>query len=126
MWAFLSWLRTVYRRLLQLLRMLLFREKPWLRFGRRTGKQDRNPVYLSPPKPPWVRREILRLKALMPDAGCRRIAATFNRRFAGPRQMTVGKTFVNEVIRDHQDTTLFACFCGTWLGQCSAKMYPKQ
>lgn len=109
MWLFLCWLRTVYRRLLQLLRMLLFREKPWLRFGRRTDKQDRNPVYLSPPKPPWVRREVLRLKALMPDPGCRGIAATFNRRFAGPKQMTVGKTFVNEVIRDHQDTTLFAC-----------------
>jgi transposase InsO family protein len=38
----------------------------------------------------------------MPEAGCRRIADTFNRRFAGPKQMTVGKTFVNGVIRDHQ------------------------
>ena len=26
------------------------------------------------PKPPWVTREVLRLKALMPDDGCRKIA----------------------------------------------------
>lgn len=38
----------------------------------------------------------------MPDAGCRRIAATFNRRFACLKQMTVGKTFVHAVIRDHE------------------------
>ena len=33
-------------------------------------------------KPAWVRREVIRLKALIPDAGCRCIAAVFNRRFA--------------------------------------------
>ena len=35
----------------------------------------------SPAKPPWVRQEIIRLKALMPHTGCRRIADNFNRRF---------------------------------------------
>jgi len=50
----------------------------------------------------WVRREIIRLKALMPEAGCRRIADSFNRRFAARRRMTVGKTFVSEFLREHR------------------------
>lgn len=45
-------------------------------------------------KPAWVRQEIIRLKALMSHAGCRRIADSFNRRFSLKRKMTVGKTFV--------------------------------
>lgn len=49
-------------------------------------------------KPAWVVREIIRLKALMPDVGCRSIATIFNRRFAR-RKMTVGKTFVADTIR---------------------------
>ena len=54
-------------------------------------------------KPPWVRREVIRLKALMLEAGtCRAIALVFNRRFAGKRNMTVGRTWVNEVIRKHR------------------------
>lgn len=56
----------------------------------------------SRPKPPWVKREIIRLKALMPQSGCRTLADTFNRRFAATRQMTVGKTYVSDTIREHQ------------------------
>jgi transposase InsO family protein len=52
-------------------------------------------------KPAWVRSELQRLKALMPDAGCRAIADCFNRRFAAKHAMTVGKTFVSQVIRNH-------------------------
>jgi transposase InsO family protein len=37
----------------------------------------------------------------MPASGCRTLAQTFNRRFAHAKQMTVGKTFVSQVIRDH-------------------------
>jgi transposase InsO family protein len=58
------------------------------------------------PKPAWVQREIVRMKALMPEAGCRRIADTFNRRFARhkavKRRATVGKSFVAETIRHHR------------------------
>ncbi len=55
------------------------------------------------PKPLWVRREIIRLKALMREAGtCRVIEKTFNRRFAHKKHMTVGRTFVNELIRKHR------------------------
>jgi transposase InsO family protein len=53
-------------------------------------------------KPAWVRQEIIRLKALMPHAGCRAIADSFNRRFAAEPRMTVGKTFVSEVTQRHQ------------------------
>ena len=53
-------------------------------------------------KPAWVVREIIRLKALMPDAGCRSIANIFNRRFAVSRKMTVGKTFVADTMRRHR------------------------
>jgi len=51
------------------------------------------------PKPAWVRTEIIRLKAIMPAAGCRTIAHCFNRRFAVPKRMTVGKTYVADTIR---------------------------
>lgn len=52
-------------------------------------------------KPASVRREVIHLKALLPDNGCRALAEVFNRRFAH-RSMRVGKTFVNEVLRSHQ------------------------
>jgi transposase InsO family protein len=47
-----------------------------------------------------VIQEVMRLKALMPDAGCRTIADVFNRRFAH-RYESVGKTFVGELVRKH-------------------------
>jgi len=56
----------------------------------------------TPPKPAWVGTELIRTKALMPEAGCRRIADSFNRRFAARRRMTVGKTFVSEFLREHR------------------------
>ena len=60
----------------------------------------RSPAFpRTPPKPAWVRKEVVRLKALMPQAGCRRIADSFNRRFAAKRRTTVGKTFVAELVR---------------------------
>ena len=53
-------------------------------------------------KPAWVTHEIIRLKALMPDAGCRSLALIFNRRYAASRRMTVGKSFVADTIRRHR------------------------
>jgi len=75
-------------------------------FGRRPGyrRTDTRPQALphSPAKPTWVRKEVLRLKALMPHAGCRAIADTFNRLFSGKRRTSVGKTFVCELLRKHR------------------------
>ncbi len=52
-------------------------------------------------KPEWLKCEIIRLKALMPQAGCRTIADICNRRFAASRQITAGKTFVHETLLRH-------------------------
>ena len=79
-------------------------------YASRAGRTDLNgltyvPVRYSwhrshaPPKPRWVRDELIRLKALMPHAGCRMIAHCFNRRFAERRRMTVGKTYVADTLR---------------------------
>ena len=60
----------------------------------------------SPAKPEWVGKEIIRLKALLSEAGCRTIATVFNRRLGGHpnhrRRATVGKTFVCEFLRRHR------------------------
>lgn len=52
-------------------------------------------------KPEWVKHEVLRLKALMPHTGCRKIVDCFNRLFEEARKMTVGKTYVSDTIRKH-------------------------
>jgi len=72
---------------------------------------ERSPVYFHQPrlpsachtkrKPDWVRKEIIRLKAHLPDFGCRKLADMFNRLFAA-RGMTVSKTFVSDLLRRHQ------------------------
>jgi putative transposase len=54
------------------------------------------------PKPQWVKKEIIRLKALLPQAGCRTIAHHFNRRWKSRKQMTVSKTYVADTCRRHQ------------------------
>lgn len=53
-------------------------------------------------KPAWLKTEIIRLKATMPQAGCRSIAILCNRRYAAARKITVGKTYVNQVLRQHR------------------------
>ena len=53
-------------------------------------------------KPDWVKQEIIRMKALMPALGCRKLADSFNRRFNSSKQMTVGKTYVSNVIQKHE------------------------
>jgi transposase InsO family protein len=72
------------------------------RYGRRVPPGPAPSFPRTPPKPPWVRTEVIRLKALMPQTGCRTIAQVFNRRCAVNKQMTVGKTFVSQVIRAHR------------------------
>ena len=52
---------------------------------------------MARPKPPWVVEEVLRLKALMPLNGCRKIAASFNHLHRRKR-VTVGKTYVATVL----------------------------
>ena len=49
-------------------------------------------------KPPWVRRELIRLRAWSPDLSCRKLAEVFNRRFL-ERDMAVSKSHVADVLR---------------------------
>ena len=89
---------------------LWIRIRVWFSSGRqprRIGRRSSWPTSgRTQPKPAWVTREIIHLKALMPDAGCRRIADTFNRRHAHHREirrrMTVGKSFVADTMRKHR------------------------
>jgi putative transposase len=67
----------------------------------RTQAQPEQSTPYARTKPPWVINEVLRLKALLgTSAGCRSVAFTFNRLHG--TQITVGKTFVSNVIKNHQ------------------------
>lgn len=100
-------MRTFWRWLCRLLTTLWHWFLRW-RWGspRRPGRvivadqpSRRHPIQ---PKPNWVRQEVIRLKALMPAAGCRTIAHHFNRRWVAKRCMTVSKTYVADTCRRHQ------------------------
>ena len=62
------------------------------------------------PKPPWVRKEVIRLKALLPKAGCRTISLTFNRLHVAKseRPMSIGKSYVAEVLKRSQEEVMLA------------------
>ncbi len=62
------------------------------------------------PKPPWVRKEVIRLKAFMPKAGCRTISLTFNRLHdgKGKRPMSIGKSYVADVLKSSQEEVMQA------------------
>jgi transposase InsO family protein len=53
-------------------------------------------------KPAWVKQEVIRLKALLPQTGCRKIAGLFNRLHCAKRKMTVSKSYVADTIRQHR------------------------
>ena len=60
-----------------------------------------NHGYKNAPKPPWVVKEVLKLKAFS-NEGCRSVTYMFNRRYSGSRNMTVSKTYVAYTIKKHQ------------------------
>ena len=62
--------------------------------GRHSGPTSLSRRVFAQPKPKWVRNEVIRLKALMPQTGCRTIAHHFSRQWKSKRQMTVGKSYV--------------------------------
>ena len=95
--------------MLMLLMWLCIQIAAWLvrrqksQHGRHGRRRTALPVYCrAQAKPAWVAKEIIRLKALIPDAGCRTIATVFNRRYAVSRKMTVSKSFVADTVRRHR------------------------
>ena len=98
-----TWLARLLTWCLQLLRQLvLWFQRQEQRRGPHTPAQTAPPRRVfAPPKPKWVRYDVIRLKALMPEAGCRTIAHYFNRRWQSQRQMTVGKSYVACTLKKH-------------------------
>jgi len=99
-----GWVIRLLARWRQFLRWVQQRLSSHVRHRRR-GHRCPAPVphcIFAQPKPTWVRDEVVRLKALMPEAGCRTIAHHFNRRWAARRCMTVSKTYVADTCRRHQ------------------------
>ena len=96
----LSAIMLLYAGVQCLLRWLLESSPPHRGCKRPSAIGDRHRH--TPQKPEWLKHEILRLKALMPHAGCRTIADICNRRFAASRRVTVGKTFVHQTLQRHE------------------------
>lgn len=105
----IAWLVQVLNQGIQFLRRFL----QWFRHPARCRRTPARLVarprrFRAHPKPPWVRYEVIRLKALMPEAGCRTIAHHFNRRWMSRRQMTVGKTYVACTFQKHHSLIMEA------------------
>lgn len=94
-WWIAIWIKTWFVRFVGMV-------MPGRRRRRRRGCGLAKATCRAHPKPVWVNREIIRLKALIPEAGCRTLATIFNRHHAASRKMTVGKSFVADIIRRHQ------------------------
>jgi hypothetical protein len=77
-----TWMIRVLMRCLRALRQLLFWVHRRPRHRRPPTRAHTSPPrrVFAQPKPKWVQQDIIRLKALMPQAGCRTIAHHFNRR----------------------------------------------
>lgn len=84
------------------LRLLIAQHKRQHFYGRKPATPALRNNIRRQPKPEWVKQEVIRLKAFMPDAGCRKIADTFNRLHQTKKQMTVGKTYVYNTLLKHQ------------------------
>ena len=59
------------------------------------------PFYANQKKPDWARLSIIELKAQLSDSGCRQVAGYFNRMNAY-QNISVGKTYVANVLKQHQ------------------------
>lgn len=70
---------------------------------RRVLRQPRHPEPaahgFARKKPEWVRREVIRLKALMPHEGCRHVARAFNSLYAARKHESVGKSYVADTVK---------------------------
>lgn len=81
-------------------RLLSGRSLPTKRSGWKRTRLDHPMHQLR--KPAWVVDELVHLKTLMPNVGCRSIADCFNRRFAAKRQISVSKSYVAYTLRQRQ------------------------
>jgi len=89
--------------ILLLLILLYLKVKPSQNINNYYSRKTVNPShgYKNAPKPPWVAKEVLKLKALS-NEGCRSVTYMFNRRYSDSRNMTVSKTYVAYTIKKQQ------------------------
>jgi putative transposase len=90
--------------LLFLLRLYLVTGRSYSRHGYRRKKSIAEAsIRRNQAKPLWVKKEIIRLAAFMPDSGCRKIADSFNAHYKHHQYtpMTIGKTLVGQTIKQH-------------------------
>jgi len=66
------------------------------------SNEHANCYKINPPKPPWVKQEVIRLKSFMTYQGCRKVAETFNRLHEQNGKMTVSKSYVAYIIKQHK------------------------
>ena len=66
------------------------------------------PATSSSSQKKWVKNEVVWLKAVMPEAGCRTIVHYFNWRWKSQRQMPVSKPCVTDTCRRHEYLSLTA------------------
>ena len=76
-------------------------QRQYRRMAATVNAGEAGAIYRTRAKPEWVRQELMRQKVLMPHDGCRSLADIFNRKFAVSHNMTVGKTYVSNTIRQH-------------------------
>lgn len=69
--------------------------------SRKRGFNQANSKIRSNKKPPWVKKEVLRLCSFLPDHGCRKISAQFNRIYSS-KGMTISKSYVYLLRKTHQ------------------------
>ena len=99
----MAWLSRMLRHGLHLIQWFLqWRTQPSRRRGSQAWKPARPRTFRAQPKPKWVKHQVIRLKAVMPHAGCRTITHHFNRQWAARRDRTVSKTYVADLCRQHQ------------------------
>ena len=91
-------LTTLLILLLLALSYLKFKKSQNIRnyYSRKTANPNHG--YKNAPKPPWVKNEVLKLKALS-NEGCRSVMRMFNRRYSDTRNMTVSKTYVAYTVK---------------------------
>lgn len=100
MLTLLALVELLHSHILHLVQWMSKSHRPYYRCMR-IAPIDKHHHRYSTQKPDWLKHEIIRLKAHMPQAGCRTIADTCNRRYAASRKVTVGKTYVHETLQRH-------------------------
>ena len=68
----------------------------------RSSQTNRTRDRRTRPKPPWVLREVIHLRAMYPHKGCRAISYLFNRLYEHDKHITVSKSWVYEKLRQHR------------------------